>query len=641
MAEKLEFDLKVGSNELTKAISDATTGSKKLGDTISTALGTFGGNLALKGFELLGRAVGNTTDFILDSVDAAAEQESAFNKLAQSLRITGEFSQDAIQDFSDFATQLQRTSVFGDEVVISQIAIAKSLGATNDQAKQLVQAAANLSATFGGSLEENVFKLGKTLGGVVSKELKVIIPEIRSLSEEAIRSGAALKIVNDRFGGAASSELNTYAGGTTALKNAFSDLQEEIGSFVTGSTTVNTIIKGLTGTFQSLTGAVFGFRKEFQGISSESETNKKKISDLGNEYNRLKDAIDQARKPVFDLNAALSTKQALQASGVKNIAEAEIRLSQILKERVALRTQLNAIESKAADTPKARGDDSTAQEIQKIKELEAQKTQLVTQSELERQDALVQIRNIQIEDEFARQAAEIQRITEFETQKRELEFQLAEEKAALNADKDLGAAELAKIQKERELAFTQIGNKALIAEEQNNSNKKKALILQQQRFEQQTLQNRLGYIQAFGNLASAVAKDGSKEQFLIQKAAAIGSSIVATQLAAAQALAIPPAPNLALSAVATKIGLINTAAIAATAIKGFAEGGIVGATRGGDDQIAKVRTGEMVLNADQQKSLFDMIKSGTMNQGNIVIEIDGREIMKVVRNQVRSGYSIA
>ncbi len=95
MAEKLEFDLKVGVNDLSKALSDATNGSKKLGDTISTALGTFGGGLALKGFNALSGAIGSTTDFIKDSIKAASEQEAALNRLAQSLRVTGSFSQQA------------------------------------------------------------------------------------------------------------------------------------------------------------------------------------------------------------------------------------------------------------------------------------------------------------------------------------------------------------------------------------------------------------------------------------------------------------------------------------------------------------------------------------------------------------------
>ena len=165
--------------------------------------------------------------------------------------------------------------------------------------------------------------------------------------------------------------------------------------------------------------------------------------------------------------------------------------------------------------------------------------------------------------------------------------------------------------------------------------------------EQQTLNTRLGYISAFGNLAAAVAKDGSKTQFLIQQSAAIAGSIVATQLAAAQALAVPPAPNLALAATAKTIGAINTAAIVATSLKGFAGGGIVGgdfngAAGGKDNVTITARQDEMMLNGAQQKTLFDAISSGSLGGGgDIVIKIDEREIFRAVRNQLNGGAKFA
>jgi hypothetical protein len=293
MAEKLEFDLKVGVNDLSKALSDATNGSKKLGDTISTALGAFGGGLALKGFNALSGAIGSTTDFIKDSIKAASEQEAALNRLAQSLRVTGSFSQQAIEDFSDFASQLQKTSVFGDEVVIGQLAIAKSLGATNAQAKDLVQAAANLAATFGGSLEENVASLGKTLNGVVNRDLKNAIPELKGLSEEALKSGEALRIVNERFSGAAAAELNTYAGQTTALSNAFSDLQEELGAFITGSESVNSLVKIATGLFQEITQEIVDYNTEQKRANGTLVETEGTLDSLSVKYANTRDEIEK------------------------------------------------------------------------------------------------------------------------------------------------------------------------------------------------------------------------------------------------------------------------------------------------------------------------------------------------------------
>ena len=57
-------------------------------------------------------------------------------------------------------------------------------------------------------------------------------------------------------------------------------------------------------------------------------------------------------------------------------------------------------------------------------------------------------------------------------------------------------------------------------------------------------------------------------------------------------------------------------------------GGIQGATTGGDNTTANVRTGEMVLNADQQGELFDVAQGGGAGGDMVVnVNMDGKTIM--------------
>jgi hypothetical protein len=644
MAEKIEFELKVTSNDLQKALSDATNGSKKLGDTISTALGAFGGGLALKAFDALGSAISNTTGFIKESVDAAAEQEAALNKLAQSLRATGEFSRQAVEDLAQFASELQKASIYGDEVVIGQLAIAKSFGATNEQAKQLVQAAANLASTFGGTLEENVFKLGRTLGGVVSRELKTIVPEIKTLGEEALRSGDAIQVINERFGGAAASELNTYAGQTTALKNAFSDLQEEIGAFITGSSTLGSIVQVSTGFIQEITQSIVDYRTEQQRSNGTLVETEGTLNSLSEKYAKTRDEIEKFQSVInsdkektlleslFSFDNAPLAKERVQAL----TAELQKLDSQIKKASEQVASQREAEKAGAV------GGNQTDVEIKKIQELEAQKTLIASQAELERQNALAEAANVAIQNDQIRQEAELQRIIEFETQKKELEFQFAEQKALIIEDSAVRAAELAKIGKERELAFTQIANKNIIDNE-----KLKVQALQNQaffvkKFEEQTQKERVANLQSTFSQIATLSQSGNKTLAAIGKSAAIANATIDGYAAVQKALASAPPPfNYALAAA---VGAATTANVAKIAGVNFAEGGFVppaGATRGPDNQLASIRTGELVLNADQQKNLLDMINSGTTGGGDIVINIDGREIIRVINNQIKSGARIA
>lgn len=150
-------------------------------------------------------------------------------------------------------------------------------------------------------------------------------------------------------------------------------------------------------------------------------------------------------------------------------------------------------------------------------------------------------------------------------------------------------------------------------------------------------------------LAATLAKDGSKAQFLIQKAAALAEIAIgdgkARALIPAQTALIPFPNNLAaaasLNAYVTAQTALGAAIVGASAIKGFAEGGIVGASQGADNRIATVRDGEMILNASQQQKLFNMIESGGGGGGSINLVVDGRVLATVIRDQIQSGFRLA
>lgn len=141
--------------------------------------------------------------------------------------------------------------------------------------------------------------------------------------------------------------------------------------------------------------------------------------------------------------------------------------------------------------------------------------------------------------------------------------------------------------------------------------------------EQAWAQAKVNILQATANLASVIGKEGSKEVFLISKAAALAQAIVATNLAAAQALAVPPAPNVALASAAKVAGGINIAAIAASAIKGFADGGMyTGGIPGVDSLPALLQQGELVVpkkNFEEVVNAVAQNREGTSTGGTMEV----------------------
>lgn len=67
----------------------------------------------------------------------------------------------------------------------------------------------------------------------------------------------------------------------------------------------------------------------------------------------------------------------------------------------------------------------------------------------------------------------------------------------------------------------------------------------------------------------------------------------------------------------------------------FANGGIVGGNSySGDNLIAHVNSGEMILNAGQQRNLFNLLNTGAVskNSGQVEFKIKGQELYGVLRN---------
>lgn len=226
---ELVIKLRADLEDANKKISNFT---KNAENQVSGLEKSFSALKIVAGAAVAAFAGGKILSGIKSSIDAAKIQEDAVNSLNTSLKLAGDFSETASQDIQKFASQLQSVSTIGDETTLKLFGLAKNFGLSNEKTKELTKAAIELSAATGISLESAITNLGKSTGGLVG-ELGESIPSLKNLSIEALKSGAAIDFVLERFGGAAASKVDTFSGATTQLANTFGDLQEEIGFTIT------------------------------------------------------------------------------------------------------------------------------------------------------------------------------------------------------------------------------------------------------------------------------------------------------------------------------------------------------------------------------------------------------------------------
>lgn len=250
--EKIEIDIVLNDGSIAKGFAQINKEAQKTSGILQNAFSVFGGIELSNAFNKLSDSV---KGLFTDSIKEAIEAQNAINDLASSFKSAGFFSESAVNSFKEFASVVQENTVIADDQVIALGALAANYAKTEEQVIQLTAAAIELSARTGDDLSSSIEQLGGTLNGIPGR-LGKIIPGFKSLSEESLKSGAALDLVLERFGGSAVSKISTYEGGIAQLKNQFSDFLENIGNLVVRSPALVAVFNTVSDLFKNFSESV-------------------------------------------------------------------------------------------------------------------------------------------------------------------------------------------------------------------------------------------------------------------------------------------------------------------------------------------------------------------------------------------------
>jgi hypothetical protein len=184
-------------------------------------------------------------DGLKSIVDEAAQSEQGMNRLRGAMRAAGDFSEQNVEAFSDFADQLARVSKYDDDVIIGQLAVAKSFNTSNKEATRLVEAAANLAGTGLVDFDTATQLLGRSLDGTAGK-LRELIPETRGLTAAQLANGAAIDLIAKKYKGFAESELNTFSGALAKVGISYGDVGKALGKSITENESVITVLRAVS-----------------------------------------------------------------------------------------------------------------------------------------------------------------------------------------------------------------------------------------------------------------------------------------------------------------------------------------------------------------------------------------------------------
>lgn len=309
---------------------------------------------------------------------------------------------------------------------------------------------------------------------------------------------------------------------------------------------------------------------------------------------KTKESLDEATKglAILDKQIEAIEKRAIEDRG--KVSDGILNRFFDKKKATARLAQMGALLSKRSELLREQSNLEKTLKSQEEEE-ENERTALALEKEKEKAALILQAkREAMTEEELALDEARLER------EQREIESVTMHEDAIAKIQKDrLKNIDEAKRQNARD-------NLKAEAKEQN-LRMKLAIVGSKENIalSQATATANVNIASSAAGLISAVSASGSKLAFFAQKAAGIAGAIVATQLGMARALAVDPTGILS-----TRVGIaggINVATIAATAVKGFANGGLVeGGVLGRDSVPAMMQSGEIVA---PRKSFEEVIGS--------------------------------
>ena len=214
------------------------------------AMGNILADVAKAGVEMLVSGIMRLGDELKKSVGAAAEAQRNAIMLGGAMAQAGTYSRDAFKATMDYASALQKSTVYGDDQINVVQKLLTNFGLEGDALNKATKATLDLAAAKGMDLASAGDLVAKSIG-TETNALKRYGIDIADTTDKTERAAAVVEGITKLFGGSAQAQANTFSGRIAQLGNAFNDLQEEVGAVITNN-------EGLTEVFNILKKAIEG-----------------------------------------------------------------------------------------------------------------------------------------------------------------------------------------------------------------------------------------------------------------------------------------------------------------------------------------------------------------------------------------------
>lgn len=242
-ADQIKTTIKVDSKD-TKKIKQA---GKEYQDLNGIAKGVTSTMLKSVGaYAAAGLSINALVGQVNKSIEAYKKQEQAEAKRNAILKATQGAVGRTTEELNAYASALQKVTTYGDDAIIDLQAVLMTFKSIQgDVFDRTTEVALDLSAAFGQDLKSSAIQLGKALedpktgltalkriGVSFSESEKEMITQLTEQNRVSEAQAQILGVLERQVGGTARAMASTATGELEQFKNAFSDLNEEMGKTV-------------------------------------------------------------------------------------------------------------------------------------------------------------------------------------------------------------------------------------------------------------------------------------------------------------------------------------------------------------------------------------------------------------------------
>lgn len=232
--------------DLIKTMNKVSETTEKSASSMAVAFGKV--QIVLGAVQLAWSKISNGVNY---AVKEFAEMEDQNQGLANSLALTGKLTEENYKALQKYADTMELTTRFTAGQVNTLATQAIASGRSIEQTKKLISASANLAALTRTDLQTAFQKLNASLSGSAVGLGKLGLG-LENLTEQELKSGKAIDVIQAKIGKLAGSEVNLLSVQMGMLTKAFNVFAEEAGGAIVRAFDFRGAIESLSSLFNMM-----------------------------------------------------------------------------------------------------------------------------------------------------------------------------------------------------------------------------------------------------------------------------------------------------------------------------------------------------------------------------------------------------